>query len=220
MLNSHKMQVPLGSDDFDPDGDITALAESLEAMVIVTCVNEADQAAAVAVHSPTANKPLYVRRVDLGNEYVTTDGTSWRPLGGGPGAAVARNNVQSIPNVAFTAISFDSEIYDDGDMWSPGAPTRLTCKKSGLHQISWSLSFINSTGRRGGHVRINGAEIAGGGSLTPAGDSVGPNVSFAYPLTTGDYIQLFAFQESGAAQNTAAASAPARPFLSAVWLRP
>lgn len=80
---SSKVRVPAGSDAFDPQGDMVALGQSLDGMVIVQVANITERTTVAAAVAPSTTKPLYVHRMDagVGRELeVSTNGTDWRTL--------------------------------------------------------------------------------------------------------------------------------------------
>lgn len=77
--------VPSGSDAFDPQGDIVALATSVQSRMVIPVANSAARSALVSAISwtPSSTQPLIVWRADAtsGRELeVTTNGSSWRVL--------------------------------------------------------------------------------------------------------------------------------------------
>lgn len=79
------MTVPAGTDAFDPQGDMVAMANSFKSRVVVPVANTTARAALVAAISwaPSASEPLHVWRADAttGQQHeITTNGTTWRVL--------------------------------------------------------------------------------------------------------------------------------------------
>lgn len=135
---------------------------------------------------------------------ILGDGVRTRP----PRARVARNTDQLINNAADTALSFNVESFDYGDMYAGGSPTRLTFPVGGWYevgaQVRWATSA--STGERYACVRRNGTaldRIAEAG-VSPSGAIVTLNMSAVHPFNAGDYIETIAFQTTGAALNAVA----------------
>jgi hypothetical protein len=78
------VEVPAGTDAFDPDGHMRALAASLEGRIIVPVPNVTARAALAAAVSPSTTEPLYVDRANAHPARrleSTTDGTTWIPVG-------------------------------------------------------------------------------------------------------------------------------------------
>lgn len=90
-------------------------------------------------------------------------------------------------------------------MWDPGQPTRITCVENGFYYITVNAFWnANAVGIRRIRVRQNGgATILVGDSraaITTAGiqtDQSAPKS--AWQAVVGDFIELLAFQNSGAA---------------------
>lgn len=128
-----------------------------------------------------------------------------------PPMCIVRNSgTQSIPNITFTALSFDVEEYDVFGMHSPSVnPSRITVPVSGYYQLDGLAVFASSvTGRRLAHYSVNGATIPTGDAAVPAVASGGGNTGVTLPSRTqfmvaGDYAEIFAFHDSGGALNAA-----------------
>ncbi|MEV7962419.1 hypothetical protein [Oerskovia paurometabola] len=78
------VEVPAGTDIFDPDGDLRALGASLEGRIIVPVANATARNAVASLVSPSPTEPLYVHRGDAppGRQLeVTTNGTTWITVG-------------------------------------------------------------------------------------------------------------------------------------------
>lgn len=131
-------------------------------------------------------------------------------------------SVQSIPNGTWptgTAITFDTATVDNYSGWSGGSPTRYTFPRSGLYYVYGMVSYSgNATGTRAAGLRVNAAAFTNwGGHDMPSSTGTAPahRVAVARQLrvVAGDYVELMAFQSSGAARNTVAPNA----VLIAVW---
>jgi hypothetical protein len=118
-----------------------------------------------------------------------------------PQARVYGDTSIAIGSGATTAIAFNSERWDEGNLHSTGSNTsRLTAPVTGLYMIGGHFRFAaNSTGVREGHIRVNGSTfIAYAGDDDPgAAQPSYFNLSTAYQLTAGDYVELTCFQNSG-----------------------
>jgi hypothetical protein len=124
------------------------------------------------------------------------------------GARVRRSTAQSIPNASFsTALIFDQELTDDGGMFDVGQPTRLTAPADGWYSLVATLNYAaNATGTRYVWFRINGVDIID--SVNSDAASAGPtilNLSTQTYLSADDYVEIIAYQDSGAALNVEAA---------------
>ena len=82
--------------------------------------------------------------------------------GGGGGAVIAahirRMTSQSIAASTAVAISFDTEVRDNGDLWSAASPTRLTAPVAGWYNITGGVHWAARTGNgRRVFIRKNGS---------------------------------------------------------------
>lgn len=129
-------------------------------------------------------------------------------------ARVYSSAVQSIPNNASTAATFDSTTYDkvpdDPTAFHLTSGDRLVCqpRHAGLYEIGGCGSFAaNAVGFRDVSLRVNGATfIQTEREFAPtAGDTTRIAISTNYEFAAGDYVQLVLYQSSGGALNTATA---------------
>lgn len=74
------LDVPAGTDVFDPDGDLRALAASLTGRVIVPVPNATARDALAAALPPGLAAPLFVWRADTKALEGAWDATGWKPL--------------------------------------------------------------------------------------------------------------------------------------------
>ncbi len=112
---------------------------------------------------------------------------------------------QSIPTTTFTALSFDTEDWDEGG-YHEGVtnPSRLTVPsgKDGKHLIIFSGGCNHATvGRVNMRLYKNGSHH--GAEVTyDSRTSYANQIIVALDLVAGDYIEVFAYQTSGSNQNT------------------
>lgn len=127
-----------------------------------------------------------------------------------PQARVYNNAAISVADATPTALTFNTERYDFGPAEQHSTSTntgRLTCVRSGLYAAGVVLNFgANATGSRVVAIRLNGSTpIAEDGKPALAG---GYGTAFAistdYRLSTGDYLDVTVFQNSGGALNVLA----------------
>jgi hypothetical protein len=119
-------------------------------------------------------------------------------------ARVYRSTVQSFPNAVYTTAVFDTERYDNGDLWSPASPDRFVIIRDGTYVITGVLTWNLVAG---GSYRLVGIQ-KNGNFLVEDGPSNGTFVAGIAPRSAataiikcvpGDVIQLLAYQDSGAA---------------------
>lgn len=124
-------------------------------------------------------------------------------LGQGIGCKVYHSMEQSIAHNVNTVLLFNSERFDTDNLYTPAASGRLTCNTAGVYLIGGTVAFaLNSTGARQIFLALNG--ITPIASEVVAATNSGPTVltlSTIYALSVGDFVQLLAYQNSGAALN-------------------
>lgn len=123
----------------------------------------------------------------------------------------------SLPNATYTVIPLQSETYDvvqAGDTGMHDLVTnnsRIYCRTPGKYRISGQLVFAaNATGTRIAAVRRNaGGVVTSGNPLlstnqnaVSSGTTAVPLPPDVFTLVAGDYVELFGYQDSGAALNT------------------
>jgi len=122
-----------------------------------------------------------------------------------PQARVFNNANVSITNNTVTAVTLNSEHFDNGDLHSTSSNTsRLTAPITGVYMIGGHVRFAaNSTGRRDAFLRINGTtQIAYTVEPAPhASIDTYLNPVSLYQLTAADYVELCVLQNSGGALN-------------------
>lgn len=143
-----------------------------------------------------------------------------------PRCKLRNTAAQSIPASAYTALTFNTEDYDNepSGLHDPSTnPSRITIRTAGtyvlLGQVGWAG---NTTGRRGARIDQNGAVIPGCQNIWAPGTTQGiayPAPVILVPCSVGDYLELKVFQESGGALSTVATSESQSRF-EARWMGP
>lgn len=126
-----------------------------------------------------------------------------------PMARVTNSIAISLPNNATTTLTFDTEKYDNDAIHSTSVNTsRLTCNTPGLYQISAYVEFASSNVNwRGLLLLLNGVTIIDARQVNAVNGAVTRTlISCQYQLNAGDYVEVQAFQNSGAALNADAAA--------------
>lgn len=130
-------------------------------------------------------------------------------------------STQSITNNTWTAVTLDSEYFDDDGGHSTVTNTsRYTCQVAGRYVITGTVFFSpNATGLRGSKITKNGTTVTGSTSFLAAAPSVGSTALCTIPvqLAVGDYVEVFAWQGSGGALSTLS-SADGCCVLTAQWV--
>lgn len=116
---------------------------------------------------------------------------------------------QSIPNSAFTAITWNSEQVNNDGMHSTSTnPSRITAVTTGRYLIASTVAYSsNTTGRRLTGYFINGSQLAGGqyeiGTLIGGGNDTPITARTRQIfLNVNDYVEVQTLQTSGGALNT------------------
>lgn len=126
-----------------------------------------------------------------------------------PTAQVYHSTTQSIGNASHTAVVFDSEAYDTASLHSTSSNTsRITVPVAGIYRFTASVEFAsNASGQRRLHYRVNGTTANRFGGISfPAANGTGTSVqsSVEISLSASDYVELFAYQDSGGSLNLSA----------------
>ncbi len=119
------------------------------------------------------------------------------------GAVITRSTAQAIASLAYTPISFDTIVTDNGGLYSGANPTRLTAQVEGFYIISGECWFqTNATGRRVADLIVNGVtRIARNEEATTPLELHTISISTTYYLAIGDYVELFVYQTSTVSLN-------------------
>lgn len=147
---------------------------------------------------------------DYGTSIVTGDGSQSNPYSIAlvdptwqrPAARVRRTTTQSIPLdlVNYTAASFDIEIFDTGNFWTIGSPTRFTITEPGIYLFGGCFLWDNSgDGIREIGIRLNGTTLLlNNHQPTRITNEAGliNEIEYQWKLNTGDYIELMARHEN------------------------
>lgn len=116
------------------------------------------------------------------------------------GARVYHSAVQTIPNVTFTFLAFNSERWDTDNIHNPAANnSRLTCRTAGKYIIIGQVYFAaNANGLRQAQIFLNGATVLATVRDDPdSGLMWQRGVSTIYNLGVGDFVELNVYQNSG-----------------------
>jgi len=115
---------------------------------------------------------------------------------------------QSLTDSTYENITFDSEHFDSNSMHNTSSTTsRIKCNSDGLYLAVFKVTFdTNTTGIRRVQLRENAAGSSAGG--TARGVWNGPALSGENTIVAGsrlvrlvdtDYVEIFAYQNSGGA---------------------
>ena len=130
---------------------------------------------------------------------------------------------QSVPSSALTVLTFDSERFDTDNIHDNAVNnSRLTCNTPGKYQISATVSFADN-GEGGTRIlffRLNGVTIIASQSATPhplesPEQPAALTPTTLYDLVAGAYVEVLAFQDSGAPMNVLALPNSSAEFMMA-----
>jgi len=118
------------------------------------------------------------------------------------GARVYNNANIPVPTGTTFILSFNSQRWNDGGMYSSALPDRLTCQAAGKYAIIGNVRAIVATGNWALQVNKNGTDIIGM-AVGPPYPAIGQRmiVSTIADLQAGDYLQVRFWQNTGATVN-------------------
>lgn len=122
------------------------------------------------------------------------------------GCRVYNSGSQSINNTTLTALTFDSELYDDDTMHSTVSNTsRITMTTAGRYHVGATVTFdANATGSRIVLLRLNGTTYFAKDrhmTVTTGSTTTSATVSSDYNFSATDYVEVIVYQDSGGALN-------------------
>lgn len=139
------------------------------------------------------------------SKYLRGDGT-WAALSGsavsGQGARVERAATQAITTSTATAVSWDTEVWDNSSFWAAGTPTQVVVPATEWYSITATIEWdTNATGIREACIRVNGATYRSCSRVTATGGSTRVTVTTYLTLTAADYYEVMAFHTKGSNEN-------------------
>jgi hypothetical protein len=197
----------VGTDAPDLAAATLALAQAVETKLVMVYASATDRSSKVT--SPTEGMLGWLQDV---NAYDYHNGSIWvrTALGARVGCRLRRAAAQSIANNTITPISWDTEDEDTNSFITvTGSTITIPAGYGGLYALSLRVNHqaIETTF----HSSRNYCEITPSSSNIPPFrqkiDSVEDQTAIAVvtPLAAADTIQCNMFQDSGSAQNLAAA---------------
>lgn len=115
----------------------------------------------------------------------------------------------SVPNAAFTALTFDTERYDTNGLHSTASNTsRLTAARTGVYLITGNIFWA---GNAAGALREVGISVNGSTTVfiaralqAPTANAIGLTVATLWTLSATNYVELLAYQDTGGNLNVTA----------------
>lgn len=140
-----------------------------------------------------------------------------------PRAKLRQAVAQSVPNGAFTDLTFDAEDWDNYNGHSISTNTaRYTVQVEGYYEVFGGISWAgNINGRRASTWAVNGTAISGSEMAiiaTSASNVDHPARPTVLALSVADYITLQGWQDTGGALNTNVGSAQAQTSMYVKWV--
>lgn len=139
-----------------------------------------------------------------------------------PSAVLRQNTVQSVPNGAFTAVTFDVEDADTANGHDNTTnPSRYTAQYPGRYQLSGGPGFAaNAAGRRLAEFAVNGTALNGSAAGIPGNAAIIALTARTIDvyLNVGDYVELRVYQDTGGALNTYVLNTDQASSMSIRWV--
>jgi hypothetical protein len=140
---------------------------------------------------------------------IADGSVSTSKLGPVPGARVRRaSTAVTVPSAATAVLSYDTTDFNIGGVFSAAQPTRLTAPVAVRYLIIASVRWNpHANGRRTLAVELNGtvAQIARSNVsaywATTANFGPEQTAETIYKLNAGDYVEVWAYQDSGGSLN-------------------
>ncbi len=127
----------------------------------------------------------------------------------------------SVPDSAFTSVTFNKESFDSDSMHSTASLTsRLVCVTAGTYTLKGGVAFVgNATGVRTVRWALNGTLVGPSMRLLTCTATAAtiPAPEWDIALVATDYVELQAFQTSGGALLTSV-TATDFSYASARWI--
>ena len=119
------------------------------------------------------------------------------------GARVYNNAHLSINHAAYTALTFNSEVYDTDGIHDTGSnPGRLTCQTAGKYLIVVTIKFAtDAQGYRWVYCPLNGVGGIAQTTTLATGEGEKLNGTVIYDLVVGDYVTVYVHHTAGNALN-------------------
>jgi len=116
-------------------------------------------------------------------------------------ASVYRITAQVVATATVTTLSFDTELFDVGDMWNPAFPTRLTVPAggAGTYLVTAIVPWAANAAGTFRQIRIakNGAANSPLLTSAPTGVIVDQQRTLFLPAIGGDYFEVQGLHDVG-----------------------
>lgn len=128
-------------------------------------------------------------------------GAAWHRIGADIGCRVYHSLLNVIATGTWTALTFNSELYDTDTIHDPASnPTRLTCNTAGKYSIAGHVTFAEddpAVGYRAVAIRVNGSTVIAKQDREQGNINPSFSIPTLYNLAVDDYVELIVYQSSG-----------------------
>lgn len=144
-------------------------------------------------------------------------GKSLEELANPPTARVYNDSIIAVANATWTALPMTLERFDTNSIHDTATNnTRLTAKTAGKYLIIGYFRIAqNATGQRLAAIRLNGTPMIARVTENPNSTAVSPElcVSTIWNMALNDYVELYAFQDSGGSLDVAPVDGVSTEFM-------
>lgn len=119
-----------------------------------------------------------------------------------------------------TSIVFDAKLWDTDNIWSAGAPSRLTCRTAGKYVVCagvWLSGQVASGSFRLLNFVKNGVVVYDNNGSLPSARLSGTMI---VDLQVGDYMEVAIWQDSPGVMQADVVAGPRSPWISMAYLGP
>lgn len=118
-----------------------------------------------------------------------------------PRCAVRITSNKLVASQSDTALTFDQAVWDSTSrMWTPGSPTRVSAQRAGIYSFAlaslWDDNAASGGIKRAAYLHVNGTRRRDFYSVPPSSPTA-MSTTVETNLNAGDYIEVFARQDSG-----------------------
>ena len=122
----------------------------------------------------------------------------------------------AIPNTALTALQYDTERYDYGDLFNIVNNTRLTAPSDGIYVITANVEWYQyATGYRSLSIRLNAATTIAAARILTTIAAIPARMALTtqWELDKTDYVEALVYQNSGGDLDVLSTSAFSPEFM-------
>ena len=120
----------------------------------------------------------------------------------GPTFTAYQSGGQSIANVTWTKVSFNTKLFDTAGAFDAVTNYRFQPLIPGYYQVNGAVYYGSGSGWSTSNVRKNGGGEIYGSSVNATPNGMLSNTNRVVYLNGSDYIELWTYQSTGAAAST------------------